>query len=578
MKELDLKGKRISTGSAKQVIRPDRASAFCCLVVALALFVPFHVYSQPAAVASAHPLATEAGMDILNKGGNAFDAAIAVTATLAVVEPYSSGIGGGGFWLLHINKENRDVMIDGRERAPLAASRNMYLDENNNVVPDASINGPLSAGIPGVPAAIEHLALNYGKLPLSVTLEAAIRHANSGFKTDEHYQRMAGFREKALNKSTDAAKIFLHNKKAPLPGTLITQPDLAKTLRILASKGARGFYQGELADRLVDSVVSHGGIWTREDLAAYKIIEREPVTGEYRGMKVVSAAPPSSGGVAMIQMLNMLSDFDFDALSDSEQVHLLAEVMRRAYRDRAEFLGDSDYVEVPVNRLTSKQYTNKLASTIRMDEATPSAELSPVVVDAVKAADTTHFSIVDIEGNRVAATLSINYPFGSCFVAEGTGVLLNDEMDDFSSKPGQPNAYGLVGAEANAIEPGKRMLSSMTPTFLETKDRIAVLGTPGGSRIITMVLLATLEFHNGGSADDMVNRARFHHQYLPDKIFFEPGVLTEALMKTLFELGHDTEILDSTYGNMHAIVMDKKSRQLDAASDSRGSGSARVEH
>ena len=575
MKDLDLKGKRISTGSAKQVIRPDRASAFCCLVVALALFVPFHVYSQPAAVASAHPLATDAGMDILNKGGNAFDAAIAVTATLAVVEPYSSGIGGGGFWLLHINKENRDVMIDGRERAPLAASRNMYLDENNDVVPDASINGPLSAGIPGVPAAIEHLALNYGKLPLSVTLEAAIRHANNGFKTDEHYQRMAGFREKALNKSTDAAKIFLHNRKAPVPGTLITQPDLAKTLRILASKGARGFYHGELADKLVDSVVGHGGIWTREDLAAYKIIERAPVTGEYRGMKVVSAAPPSSGGVAMIQMLNMLSGFDFDALSDGEQIHLLAEVMRRAYRDRAEFLGDTDYVEVPVNRLTSKQYTNKLASTIRMDEATPSAELSPVVVDALKAVDTTHFSIVDNEGNRVAA---INYPFGSCFVAEGTGVLLNDEMDDFSSKPGQPNAYGLVGAEANAIEPGKRMLSSMTPTFLETKDRIAVLGTPGGSRIITMVLLATLEFHNGGNAEDMVNHGRFHHQYLPDKIFFEPGVLTETLMKTLFELGHETEVLDSTYGNMHAIVMDKKSRQLDAASDSRGSGKARVEH
>jgi len=577
MKAPDLSGKRISTGSVKQVLRPDRASVFSCFVVLLTLFAPFHVYSQPAAVASAHPLATDAGMDILNKGGNAFDAAIAVTATLAVVEPYSSGIGGGGFWLLHISQENRDVMIDGRERAPLAASSDMYLDENNNVVADASINGPLSAGIPGVPAAIEHLALNYGKLPLSVTLEAAIRHANNGFKTDEHYQRMARFREKALNKSSDAAKIFLHNRKAPVPGTLITQPDLAKTLGILASKGARGFYHGELADKLVDSVVSHGGIWTREDLAAYKIIEREPVTGEYRGMKVISAAPPSSGGVAMIQMLNMLSGFDFDALSDGEQIHLLAEVMRRAYRDRAEFLGDTDYVKVPVNRLTSKQYTNKLASTIRMDEATPSAELSPVVVDAVKATDTTHFSIVDNEGNRVAATLSINYPFGSCFVAEGTGVLLNDEMDDFSSKPGQPNAYGLVGAEANAIEPGKRMLSSMTPTFLETKDRIAVLGTPGGSRIITMVLLATLEFHNGGSADDMVNRGRFHHQYLPDKIFFEPGVLTETLIKTLFELGHEAEMLDSTYGNMHAIVMDKKSRQLDAASDSRGSGKARVE-
>lgn len=514
----------------------------------------------------------------MKKGGNAFDAAIAVTATLAVVEPYSSGIGGGGFWLLHIDQENRDVMVDGRERAPLAASRTMYLDESNNVVPGASINGPLSAGIPGVPAAIEHLALNYGKLPLSVTLEAAIRHAKDGFKTDEHYQRMATFREQALNTSADAARIFLKNSKAPAPGTLIIQSDLADTLSILAKNGAQGFYRGELAGKLVDSVVSHGGIWSRKDLATYKIMERPPVTGEYLGMKIVSAAPPSSGGVALIQMLNMLAGFDFDSLPESGQIHLLAEVMRRAYRDRAEFLGDTDYVNVPVNRLISKKHVNKLVSTIRLDEATPSEELSSVFVDAGKAVDTTHFSIVDNEGNRVAATLSINYPFGSCFVAEGTGVLLNDEMDDFSSKPGVPNVYGLVGAEANAIEPGKRMLSSMTPTFLETEDRIAVLGTPGGSRIITMVLLAALEFHNGGSAGDMVNRGRFHHQFLPDKIFFEPDVLTGTLLKTLFELGHETEMLDSTYGNMHAIVLYKKSMHLDAASDIRGSGKARVEH
>lgn len=543
----------------------------------LALLAPAHVYAQSAAVASAHPLATDAGIEVLKKGGNAFDAAIAVTATLAVVEPYSSGIGGGGFWLLHINKDNRDVMVDGRERAPLAASRTMYLDENKNVVPSASINGPLSAGIPGVPAAIEHLALNYGKLPLTVTLEAAIKHATVGFKTDEHYQRMAKFREKALNASVDSAKIFLKNNKAPAPGTLIIQPELAETLSILASKGAQGFYRGELADKLVDSVVRHGGIWSKEDLAGYKIIERQPVTGEYRGMKIVSAAPPSSGGVALVQMLNMLAGFEFDSLSDGEQIHLLTEVMRRAYRDRAEFLGDSDYVKVPVSRLVSEKHANNLASTIQMDEATPSADLNPVFVEAGKATDTTHFSIVDNEGNRVAATLSINYPFGSCFVAEGTGVLLNDEMDDFSAKPGVPNVYGLVGAEANAIEPGKRMLSSMTPTFLETKDRIAVLGTPGGSRIITMVLLATLEFHNGGNADDMVNRGRFHHQYLPDRISFEPDVLTETLLKALFELGHETEMLDSTYGNMHAIVLDKKSMHLDAASDFRGSGKARVE-
>jgi gamma-glutamyltranspeptidase/glutathione hydrolase len=552
---------------------------FLCLSVSLFLLsVPFHASSRPAAVVSAHPLATAAGMEILDKGGNAFDAAVAVTATLAVVEPYSSGLGGGGFWLLHVSEDNRDVMIDGRERAPLKASRNMYLDADGNVIPEASINGPLSAGIPGAPAAIEHLALNYGTLPLAVSLQPAIKHARNGFRTDEHYRRMAAFREKALNTSEDAARIFLKNNKAPAPGTLIVQPELAATLSILADEGARGFYHGELASKLVASVVKHGGIWSMKDLAAYKVVEREPLTGEYRGMKVVSVPPPSSGGIALIQMLNMLESFDVHAMPEAERVHLLSEVMRRAYRDRAEFLGDSDYVDVPVDMLVSEAHALNLAATIEMNEATASDELEPVRVDGTKGSDTTHFSIIDAAGNRVAATLSINYPFGSCFVAEGTGVLLNDEMDDFSSKPGEPNVYGLIGAEANAIEPGKRMLSSMTPAFLETEDRLAVLGTPGGSRIITMVLLAALEFYEGASTDDMVNRSRFHHQYLPDKIFHEPDALSAAVLKSLFEAGHETEKLDSTYGNMQAIVLNRKTGQVDAASDYRGVGEARVLH
>ena len=544
---------------------------------ALVLFFLFNGYSQASAVASAHPLATDAGIEILEKGGNAFDAAVAVTATLAVVEPYSSGIGGGGFWLLHIKKEDRDVMLDGRERAPLGATRTMYLDDDNNVIPGASIDGPLSAGIPGVPAAIEHLSTNYGRLPLTVTLEPAIRYAREGFKTDEHYQRMAAFRQKALNASEDAAGIFLKNRKAPEPGSLIVQPDLADTLGIIARKGARGFYQGELAERMVESVTSHGGIWSMRDMASYKVVEREPVRSEYKGMQVVSAVPPSSGGVAIIQMLNMLTGFDYDSLPEAARIHVLVEIMRRAYRDRAEFLGDTDFVEVPVSRLTSQKHASMLRDSIQLDKITPSAELAPVLTDSNKATDTTHFSIVDKEGNRVSATLSINYPFGSGFVAKGSGVLLNDEMDDFSSKPGEPNVYGLIGAQANAIEPGKRMLSSMSPTFLETKDRIAVLGTPGGSRIITMVLLASLTFHEGGNAEDMVNRGRFHHQYLPDRIFVESGVFSDKVLNSLFELGHQVEILDSTYGNMHAIVQDKKTLQLDAAADNRGGGKARVE-
>jgi gamma-glutamyltranspeptidase/glutathione hydrolase len=501
-----------------------------------------------------------------------------VTATLAVVEPYGSGIGGGGFWLLHLSEENRDVMIDGRERAPLQASRDMYLDDHGNVIPEASINGPLAAGIPGTPAAIEHLARNYGKLPLAVTLAAAIRHASNGFRTGEHYQRMAAFREKALNASADAAQIFLRNNKAPPPETLIVQPELAETLKVIAQEGAQGFYQGELASKIVASVVKHGGIWTMKDLASYKIVERTPITGQYRDMKIVSAAPPSSGGVAIIEMFNMLENFDFHSRPEAERVHLLAEIMRRAYRDRAEFLGDSDYIDVPVDQLVSKTYAARLAGSIAMDEATANDELKPVMVDGPKGIDTTHFSIIDKQGNRVSATMSINYPFGSCFVAEGTGVLLNDEMDDFSSKPGEPNVYGLIGAEANAIEPGKRMLSSMTPTFLETADRLAVLGTPGGSRIITMVFLGALEFYAGANAEGIVNRGRFHHQYLPDRIFYEPDVLSAAVLAALFELGHETSKTEYTYGNMQAIVLDKKTQQLDAASDYRGLGKAQIVH
>jgi gamma-glutamyltranspeptidase/glutathione hydrolase len=468
-------------------------------------------------------------------------------------------------------------MLDGRERAPLAATHDMYLDDNNDVLPGASINGPLSAGIPGVPAAMAHLSSQYGTLPLSVSLAPAIKYASKGFTTDEHYQRMAAIRVKALNASADAARIFLKNNRAPEPGSLITQADLADTLKVIANEGARGFYQGELAERMVKSVVSQGGIWSMEDLASYRVVEREPIRAMYSGMQVVSAAPPSSGGVALVQMLNMLSYFDYSALPEAQRVHVLAEVMRRAYRDRAEFLGDSDFVDVPVGRLTSTKHAAMLANSIQLDEVTASAALAPVTTDSNKAKDTTHFSIIDGEGNRVSATLSINYPFGSGFVATGTGVLLNDEMDDFSSKPGEPNVYGLVGATANAIESGKRMLSSMTPTFLETKDRLAILGTPGGSRIITMVLLGALAFHEGGDAEQVVNRGRFHHQYLPDRIFTEPGVFSEQLLDTLSEFGHEIEILDSDYGNMHVIVQHKKNGQLDAAADRRGGGKARVE-
>jgi gamma-glutamyltranspeptidase / glutathione hydrolase len=547
---------------------------------------------QSAAIASAHPLATQAGEDILKAGGNAFDAAVAVTAALAVVEPYSSGLGGGGFWLLHREQDNLDIMLDGREKAPLKAHRDMYLDEKGNVIKGLSINGALAAGIPGVPAAMVHLAEKYGQLPLAKSLHAAIQYAREGFAVDKHYQRMAGFRLKALQSSPAAADVFLaHLKKSeqdflgkvktlleadssaqvPEVGYIIKQPDLARTLSLIAKQGYDGFYKGVLAKKLVDGVQQAGGIWSLKDLSEYQIVEREPVHGDYHGMKITSAAPPSSGGIAIVEILNQLSVYPLEKFNKVQATHHIVEAMRRAYRDRAEYLGDSDFIKVPLEKLTNKNYAAGLSAGIHPEKATPS-ELLPGVMKSNPGQDTTHFSIMDHQGNRVAATLSINYPFGSGFVPPGTGVLLNDEMDDFSSKPGVPNVYGLVGEEANAIEPGKRMLSSMTPTFLETENRIAVIGTPGGSRIITMVLLGALEFHQGADADQIVNLPRLHHQYLPDVISYEANALTSQAVEQLQKNGHKLKLSGRTWGNMHIVIWDKEKQKIAAASDKRGVG------
>jgi gamma-glutamyltranspeptidase/glutathione hydrolase len=525
-----------------------------------------------AAIASAHPLATEAGHEILQQGGNAFDAAVAVSAVLAVVEPYSSGIGGGGFWLLHRATDGYETMIDGRERAPQAAHRGLYLDERGAVIPGLSINGPLAAGIPGEPAALAHISKRFGRLPLKQALAPAIEIAREGFAVDEYYRRMAGWRIEPLRANAAAAAVFLKEGELPEAGDLIRQPDLADTLQRLADKGAAGFYEGELAERLVAGVKAAGGIWELQDLASYKVVERDPVRGRYMGLKITGAPPPSSGGVALITMLNILQGFNLPRVEEPRRTHLMVEAMRRAYRDRADYLGDPDYVEVPVETLIHPWYAAGLARDIRSNRSTPSrGQLMPE-----QGRDTTHFSILDREGNRVAATLSVNYPFGSCFMVEGTGVLLNDEMDDFSASPGVPNVYGLVGGEANAIAGGKRMLSSMSPTFVEDEDQVAILGTPGGSRIITMVLLGILEMAEGAQVQTWVERRRFHHQYLPDRIEFEPGAFSEVLREQLESMGHELKPLDHPYGNMQAIHWDKQSGRVDAASDSRGVGMAKI--
>ena len=532
--------------------------------------------TSTAAIASAHPLATDAGLKILQQGGNAFDAAITVSAVLAVVEPYSSGIGGGGFWLLHSATDNKSIMLDGRETAPGKATADMYLDKQGAVVPRLSIDGALAAGIPGEPAALAWLAEHYGKLPLSTTLQPAIDAAKKGFSVDAYYLRMLGFRLDAVKKSPAAANVFLSDFDLPKLGTLIKQPDLAHTLELIAKHGRAGFYQGEIAAKLVKGVQQAGGIWTKQDLKNYRVKLREPVISQYKGMTITSAALPSSGGVVLSEMFNILSGYSLPSLDKTTQMHLITEAMRRGYRDRAEYMGDSDFVDVPVKRLTSFDHANKLRLSINKDKATRNEDLPPTWKDQSLGTDTTHFSIIDQQGNRVAATLSINYPFGSGFIPEGTGVLLNDEMDDFSAKPGTPNVYGLVGAKANAIEPNKRMLSSMSPTFLETENRLAIIGTPGGSRIITMVLLGSLAFHEGRTADEIVNLPRFHHQYLPDHIQYEVGSLDVRTIESLEKRGHEMSENSGTWGNMHIVIKDKNSGALDAASDSRGIGKAKT--
>jgi len=530
--------------------------------------------SPQAAIASAHPLATRAGFEILNKGGNVFDAAVAVSAALAVVEPSGSGLGGGGYWLLHRADDGFETMIDGRERAPFAARKNMFLDSRGKADPKLSVDGALAAAIPGMPAGLAHLSERYGRLPLAESLAPAIRIAENGFAVGHKFLKLLGTRQQVVGRFRSSARIFLPQGRLPEPFSILRQPDLAATLKQIAKSGRDGFYRGKVAAKLVNSVRSAGGIWTEADLESYRAVERRPLKGNYHGIKITSSPPSSSGGIVLIEALNVLSAYDLKQADPATRKHLIVEAMRHAYHDRALYLGDPDYVSIPVERLLNADYAAGLRSTIRFDKALPSAMLSGEDEQEAEAANTTHFSIIDQDGNRVAATLSINFQFGSGFVAEGTGVLLNDEMDDFASSAG--NVYGLVGGAANAIQPGKRMLSSMTPTFLENERGVAVLGTPGGSRIISMVLLAALDYAEGHEPASWVSLPRFHHQYLPDAIQYEPGALNASEVKDLAAKGHQLTVMPERYGDMQAALWNKKTRELSAGSDPRGEGMALV--
>jgi gamma-glutamyltranspeptidase/glutathione hydrolase len=524
-----------------------------------------------AAIASAHPLATAAGHEILAQGGNAFDAAIAVTATLGVVEPYASGLGGGGFFLLR-RADGFQAMVDARETAPEKATPELYLDAEGHPKGRLSLEGALAAGIPGIPAGLAWLAERYGALPLSVSLAPAIRHAREGFPVDARYLTAAGFREGILSRDSAVASIFLADGRLPQPGFVLRQPALARTLEALAQGGRDAFYRGELAQRMVAAVQAAGGIWTQEDLARYRVVEREPITIQYAGARIATAALPSSGGLVLAEALHILERYPLDQLPRAERDHLVVEALRRGYQDRSRYLGDADFVAPPL-RLGTRAYADTRAASIDLARATPSAELDARYPPLREGDNTTHFSLADGHGNLVAATLSINLAFGAGMMAGDTGVLLNNEMDDFTLAPGEPNTYRLTGERANTIQPGKRPLSSMTPTLLEDERGVLLLGSPGGSRIISMVLLGILEYVHAPAVnvEGLVGAPRFHHQYLPDRIEYEPGGAFPAdWIESLKRKGHTLQEGRRKWGNMQSVFVERASGDATAYNDPRG--------
>ena len=533
------------------------------LLFTLLLLLPFTVHAaspQSGMVVAGHPLAAKAGIEILKNGGNAFDAAAATALALGVVEPASSGIGGGGFFLLYIAKEDRYVMIDARETSPTLAGQGKVYEKVS------SMDGPTAAGVPGLAAGVDHLVTQYGNLARKQVVAPAVKLARGGFKVSPRLAGMIKFRRAAFN---DTARTTFDKKE----GETIRQEALAYTLERFALKGRKGFYRGQIAGRLAADMKHDGGLIREADLANYRIKEREPVTFNWQGYRFISAALPSSGGMTLAHIFGQLKKDSFKKLNRVDRIHLLTEAMKRAYRDRNRHLGDSDFVEIPSDYL-EKERLQELRSSIDMKHATPSDELQGVG-EMGGGMDTTHFSIIDREGNMVSATLSINYPFGSGYLSPSTGILLNDEMDDFATIIGEPNAYGLVQGQANGVQPGKRMLSSMTPTFVISPTRTFIVGTPGGSRIISMVMLASLGFAlDESDPASWVNSPRFHHQFLPDVIQHERGAFDEKTAAALQKRGHTLKALNRNYGNMHAIMLDHKSGKLIGIADRRGEGKA----
>lgn len=516
-------------------------AAFCA-----ALLLPVSAFAQsPVAqprygmVAAEEAKAARIGLDVLKAGGNAVDAAVAVGFAMAVSWPEAGNLGGGGFMLVHLAREKRTLAIDYRETAPAATTRDIFLNEKGDADPDKSRSSGLGVGVPGTVAglALAHRKYGSGKFTLSQLIQPAIRLAREGFEIDEQFARSIAQGQPRLAKYPSSARIFLRPDGKPLgKGDRLVQTDLANTLQEIALTGPFAFYEGPIADRIASSARAAGGRMTAQDLTRYAPREREPVRGSYRGHDIVSMPPPSSGGVHLVQILNILEGYDLKALGSGsvEAAHLLVEAMKPAYADRSEYLGDPDSVKVPVRGLTSKQYAAALRKDISDSRARSAAEIRPGPAPRYESPQTTHFSVLDREGNAVANTYTLNFSWGLGLVAEETGVLLNNELDDFAAKPGVPNAFGLIGGDANAPAPGKRPLSSMSPTIVLKDGRVfLVTGASGGSRIITAVLQTIVNVvDHGQSIDAAVNAPRVHHQWLPDEVNVEAAV-PDAFRKAL---------------------------------------------
>ncbi len=526
---------------------------------------------EKAMVVSAHPLASEVGLEILRQGGNAVDAAVAVQFALAVVYPVAGNIGGGGFMVIR-NADGTSATLDYREKAPLAAHRDMYLDDAGNALAELSRRGHLAVGVPGAVAGMIEANTEYGLLPFENLVKPAIQLARQGFALTEREAKGLNRQQEEFTKYNSHNTPFNGEWKT---GDMITQTELADVLQRIHDDGFDGFYKGKTADLIVAEMQSGNGIITHKDLEKYEAVWREPIVSDYKEYKIISMPPPSSGGIVLSQLLNMIEPYPIAewAFQSKESVHLITEAERRAYADRAEHMGDSDFYNVPVNQLIEKEYATKRMANFDPDKATTSSDIKAGKV-MEESEETTHFSIVDVEGNAVSVTTTLNSGYGSKVVVKGAGFLLNNEMDDFSAKPGVPNVYGLVGGEANSIQPEKRMLSSMTPTIIEKNNELyMVVGTPGGSTIITSVFQTFINVAEYGlSLKDAVHNPRFHHQWLPDNIFIEEDAISQQARESLEKMGHQIKTRGNI-GRVEAILIHPDGK-IEGVADKRGDDSA----